>query len=359
MNVNSKPEFHPDAESLNAFAEEALDAQEREEMVAHLAECGRCREVVFLARAAVEEMEPELAVAAAVAVVPDTGVRKSPWFRSWRLAWVPVGALAATMTVAYVVHVRHRELAAEQELVAAVRTSQIAKVEMKPPITMQSVPPANAPQMPVAKMQKPVVPTVAVKEVTPMAPPPPAGGMAATSSAEVALSHGAVPAPAKFEAAVQEPEARIAERREAVERASAAYQSSVTADKRLRTSAGGVAKETQSRGLMAAAPAPDAFASLMSEHGVASSSKAKRPLLPSGLAAMATAANQNCRVAVDAAGGVFVSVDTGSHWESVAKQWNGRPVAVRRGTGADSVIELVNDQGQVWESSDGRTWKAK
>lgn len=358
MSVNSKPDFHPDAESLNAFAEEALGAQDRDAMMAHLAECGRCREIVFLAREAAEEMVPELKVAAA-ACAPGGAARKEPWFRSWRFAWVPVGALAALVTVAYVVHVRHKELAAEQALVAAVRTAEIAKAEVKPPMEMQAAPPAIATQTLAGKMTSSAAPTVAVKAVTPMAAPPAVGAMASSNSAGVALSAGAVRASAGLEAAVHEPEAQVAERQEAIEHASAAYESSVTAEKRLRASAGGPAKEMQSRGLTAAAPAlaRDAIASETSEDRSVTFSKVKRAVLPSGLAAIGTATNPSCTVAVDAAGGVFVRADAGRPWESVAKQWSGRAVAVRRGTAA--VIELVNDRGQVWVSTDGRTWAAK
>ena len=58
--MKSKPQLdhHPDAESLNAFAEQALADQERGKILAHLAECSRCRQVVYLAQEAVVEMEP-------------------------------------------------------------------------------------------------------------------------------------------------------------------------------------------------------------------------------------------------------------------------------------------------------------
>jgi photosystem II stability/assembly factor-like uncharacterized protein len=71
-------------------------------------------------------------------------------------------------------------------------------------------------------------------------------------------------------------------------------------------------------------------------------------------------------VAVDGTGAVYLSEDAGSHWESVAKQWSGRVVAVRMQTAAglvvpvqSAVFEIVNDRGQVWVSADGRAWKAK
>src|SRR6267154_5355521 len=40
---------HPDADLLTAFAEQALSAPEREEVLHHLALCGNCREVLSLA----------------------------------------------------------------------------------------------------------------------------------------------------------------------------------------------------------------------------------------------------------------------------------------------------------------------
>ena len=39
---------HPDADQLSVFVEGANTAREREQTLAHLAECGECREIVFL-----------------------------------------------------------------------------------------------------------------------------------------------------------------------------------------------------------------------------------------------------------------------------------------------------------------------
>ena len=52
MNSMAQPDFHPDADVLNAFVEHALPEAERLRVVAHMADCSHCREVVFLARAA-------------------------------------------------------------------------------------------------------------------------------------------------------------------------------------------------------------------------------------------------------------------------------------------------------------------
>ena len=97
--------------------------------------------------------------------------------------------------------------------------------------------------------------------------------------------------------------------------------------------------------------------------------KAKTAGLPSGMIPVSSETTQGRTVAVDAAGGVFLSEDARGHWVSVAKQWSGRPVAVRLQAKAGSSagvadadaggFEIVNDQGRVWASMDGRIWKAK
>jgi len=98
-------------------------------------------------------------------------------------------------------------------------------------------------------------------------------------------------------------------------------------------------------------------------------SRVKPAELPSGLPAVSTVKARGSSLAVDRTGAVFLSGDLGNHWESVAKQWSGRAVAIRVepavGTNESAqrspavVFEIVNDQGQVWVSADGRIWKAK
>ena len=50
MKQNLKPGAHPDADQLSIFVEGAAGAHERERMLEHLAECGECRQAVFLMR---------------------------------------------------------------------------------------------------------------------------------------------------------------------------------------------------------------------------------------------------------------------------------------------------------------------
>ena len=62
MTATSQHGFHPDAESLSAFSEQALNERERAEVLAHLAVCGRCRQVVALAREAADADDKTAAV---------------------------------------------------------------------------------------------------------------------------------------------------------------------------------------------------------------------------------------------------------------------------------------------------------
>src|SRR5260370_26381316 len=50
MSEQQHPGFHLDADTLSAFIEGMLPEHERAQCLAHLAECSRCREVVFLAQ---------------------------------------------------------------------------------------------------------------------------------------------------------------------------------------------------------------------------------------------------------------------------------------------------------------------
>src|SRR3954465_4498783 len=75
---------HPDAGQLTAFVEQSLIARERESVLAHLATCADCREVVTLAA-------PETASAAAASGAPGKS-----WFTLPFMRW---GAIAAAVAL--------------------------------------------------------------------------------------------------------------------------------------------------------------------------------------------------------------------------------------------------------------------
>ena len=94
MTNESYRESHLGADQLNAFIEGALSEHERQQSLAHLAECQQCRQIVFLAQQA-ETPEP----ARVADVLPSR-----PWFASF---WLVGGALACAVLLVAVLHLRH------------------------------------------------------------------------------------------------------------------------------------------------------------------------------------------------------------------------------------------------------------
>src|SRR3954471_16093996 len=81
---------HPEAELLNAFAENALASKERESVLTHLAVCANCREIVSLA----------------VGTRPADAALVKPARAGFRWAtfqWAAVAASVAIVTVAVLV----------------------------------------------------------------------------------------------------------------------------------------------------------------------------------------------------------------------------------------------------------------
>ena len=105
---------HPDADLLTAFAEQALPARERDQVLAHLARCADCREIAALAGAAVAE--PEL-----VAAPKQVDHKPSRSFWSLRpLRWTAAAATAAVVLSA--VWLNRKEVT-RQELPAGTETN--------------------------------------------------------------------------------------------------------------------------------------------------------------------------------------------------------------------------------------------
>ncbi len=99
---------HPSADLLNGYMEQSLTASEIAQVTNHLAACGECREIVFLA-SAVHEEEVVPAVAAAMPaqerqVVAPAGRRKPSWVW-WKWA---VPAVAVIIVAAGVLVEQHR-----------------------------------------------------------------------------------------------------------------------------------------------------------------------------------------------------------------------------------------------------------
>ena len=114
---------HPDADLLTAFAEQALPARERDQVLAHLARCTDCRQVAALAGAAVAE--PEL-VAEAAAGKPQ--IRRTGGFWSLRpLRWTAAAATAAVVLSA--VWLNRKEVTRQEPLQEAKRIRAIVQTQ--------------------------------------------------------------------------------------------------------------------------------------------------------------------------------------------------------------------------------------
>jgi hypothetical protein len=169
---------HPDAESLNAFVEQALPPDEREQVLAHMASCGRCRQVVFLAQEAAEIVPLELVAAASAqpadhsSTLPPLSPTHSPepvrgqrasWLAGWRWAWIPAAAMAGILSV---VVIHYGRLAQRNDQVA--QNTQAEPRERKPAVsTMPAKPaPSATPAEPAASTTptKPAAREMAVPE---------------------------------------------------------------------------------------------------------------------------------------------------------------------------------------------------
>jgi hypothetical protein len=469
MTATSQHEFHPDAESLSAFAEQALSERERNHVLAHLAVCGRCRQVVALAQHAAElEVESEQLMAAAapgprLAAAAAVAARKTPgaWWRRWRLVWVPAAVTAAFAVTAVSVYLHQKEESneafkierqvapSETDSASAPPPAEMARVtppsppEQRPraaePSAKSAIPnrftPPPAPQVPAAlppPAPKPemrdregfaegrilagrisAVPPASMPPAATTAPPAAASAqppMAVTESVTVAQDQNAPQTtsatPTASELALQPtsaphlyktPPAASAPMLKAEEQKKLAdknRQMAAMTAKNADLAASNAAPQTNDQ-LAAEAQAPAvsstqqvtvnaAAGSSLGAAGAFHGAANTRPLrLPSGLEVVSFALANRALVAIDKAGNVFLSFNSGNTWQPVSTQWTGRAVLVRTrpsenkaldpaatagvsGTGSAGGVaspaqffEIVNDQNQVWQSTDGIVWKAK
>jgi hypothetical protein len=437
MNSTFQPDSHPGAESLNAFAEQALPEREHSQVLAHLAACSRCRQVVFLAQQAASELEmheaaasrPELdrpaandfaAVMAAVPM-PAAGAasgkmvekRQNWWSDGWRLALVPAAALAAILGFMVFVHVQRARTGFESGGKLALNVPQAApQTKAKP----AELPPADKAAI---EKPKPGAAPIAVKV-------PAEKVLAASASApsQALLARAAPPAPAPFAPGAMEVSTTELSRARSLQQPQghgSGMQLSNAAMVPQATPAAGAARpavlvggnsfnNTSVSAADKAQARPSVSASLMTPQSamktasagsfissqqtpepkaaVVTAHKARITPLPGGLRAVSIVTARHRTLAIDSSGTVFLSEDSGSKWEPVARQWSGRAVAVRIQAGlkidgavtADAkvagaedessksldtvaappaVFEIVNDSDLIWVSADGKTWKAK
>jgi hypothetical protein len=392
MNPTPQLDLHPDAESLNAFVEQALGAAEREQVLSHLAGCSRCRHVAFLAQAAAE-VETPATVAASRATVENR-----PWFANWRWTWVPAAALAAVAALAVTFYPwsagfrpKHAAVASETAKVvpenvlkapasvipeprnAETTHAAVPPVALKPPArsaqpTAHRTPPAEAGQFPPAPFIAPgVAGSFHGESYAPLSAP----GASAQGGAEGQAMSGQAnavlfkpqPAPAPW------PQVTLQKRMTGAPARNAA--TTQVAQANLRAMGGPQA----ARALNFAAAMPRSDAQPAAGNSLEVSMK--RPMatapvlagiggfkLPNGAMAVSAAVTLHQTLALDGTGALFLSEDAGLHWEPIAQQWTGRAIEVRTTRAASdravpAAFELMNEAGLTWMSADGKVWKTK
>ena len=392
MNQEALHPTHPDAESLNAFAEQALPEEERGLILSHLGACSRCRQIVFLAQdssASMEWAEPPQPVAAEPTSGPGAEAPARSWF--WRQAWIPAAAMAAILAVAYAVHVRQLQRPVELARVAP----QFDRAEpgmARSPITQtarmeDAAAPAHGETTTKSARQAPAAAGLGgiassqqdssshLAESDTVQPARIAGNSSAMRPALLAepdaASQPAPPGQASFAEWPQQPMAGVVESFTGTTKAPgqlpAESRTERTQAKRGMNSAA-FAQPLESRPGAAASFGVEA---LRQQAGTPALYRTRNVALPNGKISVSMAELGRKALTVDKAGVLYVSDDAGAHWDQVAPQWSGRAIAVRvkqvpggKTTALEpasfpAVFELANEDGLAWMSADGRSWKAE
>ena len=379
MNSTSQLDLHPDADSLNAFVEQALAASEREQVLAHLAGCSRCRQVIYLAQQAAAEAEvPAWTAADRPATQPRA------WYWNWRLAWVPAAAMAAAMALVVTFHPWHAE--------------QMPEIAKAVPPRDEAVP-ASLPQEPIAAgvSHKPA-PALAAKSATgnadlaarrepmqkfelasaPSAAFPAEPTATAPSSAEtIAVQPSSMFSAQQGNAAQSQSEPAVTawqqERQRATGAVSASANTSQVSQKSMRMEAysAHTSRQVASAGPRVAQQSQSttggSFDMVTQQQltGLTASGRVNSPKLPSGLATISRASARNLMLEIDRSGALFLSYDSGEHWQPVPQQWTGRAIEVRTktslsgNTAPEMKFDLKNETGSTWASADGKTWTTR
>ncbi len=403
MNPNIQSGSHPDVEILSAFAEQALSGTEREQVLAHMAVCGRCREVVFLAQEANAGEEH-----ASVETVQESRAPLSrKWFGGWRWAWVPLAALAGLVSIAVVQHVRKSG-----------ETSQVAR-NASPPETMQEASPTQASthgSSPSAMQQAPKRAeqdrATSARDTVSSASIEPArvlqdkelalqkdesartsGSIGAGSAMGSGTMQRTIPARARSSAAggpmaqneyqqnnaaqnqlqtlAQSPPPQQTSGSTESNKPKAAAPLAHTAMATVDLQAGQQPSLTSAgiKALPQAAPMNEGTSEVAADRALKKTRVATKEL-PSGLGVLSQAVIGHRLIALDTAGALYITEDGAKHWQPVAAQWTGRAVLVKAhpisGIVTGNVLsqkparfELVTDKLETWSSTDGKAWTAE
>jgi hypothetical protein len=400
MNPTIQPGMHPDAESLTAFAEQLLPAAEREEILAHMSACSRCREVVFLAQQAQED-QPMPVTAASTA----PGKPRLSWL-NWRWAWIPAAACAGIIGVAVLQHSRRvateRQTAANMTSTDALRAAGSPMAETQRPVPNEPNSANPAKSSGIVPERKTLPQTLArdkakrldenkpadQKDLALKAAAPPlavAPGVAGGSMQGMMAGRAKTSSIGGPSATNQFQQQNMANQQITQQQLAGAQFGAANNATNAAPTPGAESETVTVQAQTAptqlvAAPRPalsDAMPKTEESKAAAPAnlarfSKKEKASLPNGLETLSMASDAGRTIALDTKGALFLSEDGGKHWKPVRTQWTGRAVLVRGLTtaekgnalGAQGALkisptprfELVADNLQTWVSADGNTW---
>ncbi len=322
MNPILQSDVHPDAESLNAFAERALPQPERAQIVAHLGGCAHCRQVVFLAQAAAQTDAAPLA-----AVKTESHEVKStpPWWKTnWRIALIPAAALATAIGLVIWVQMKSASPAPTVAQLSLPSPSAIPSSAAPPVAHSTQASPVSAAPSDAAQRVQPKTPR-AERRNSPSATPAmnkpvpnelaPGRPPVAQLKAPEGFGAGTNPLSMAQQQAVIAPPAPPAPTPPGFVSVHGSLMAPASTGPRP------LAAEAATSGQMELMPQP--------VNGPAALRLASHPRLPSGLNAVSSAVMLDRILAVDPEGAVFLSRDATKHWERVPVQWTGKAVSVQ------------------------------
>lgn len=391
MNPTIQPGMHPDAETLTAFAELSLLANEREQVLAHIAVCSRCREVVFLVQQAATE-EPMKASSPAV----SRTARSRGWGAAgWRWVSVPAAVLAGLIGVAILLHVRGaktetemaRNMAAKDSLEPAspqpprVNSKPLTKPETKlersKPQALRSHSVARQNEESDQKQEQPRIKAPSMGMTSGLAGGSMHGSMSARTQSTPFDGPTSNPLP-QNSVPLENPVQQNPTMLQSTESINKTPAGKAAIGGVSYASAAGPVPQPKPAAAKTSASAPPARLSTfptnqstfrISAGAMAEMRKAAKMTLPSGVQPLSVTSAAGRTLAIDSFGSLFLSEDHGRHWQSVATQWTGRAVLVRNISNQnlkDDVqpapalrFELVNDSSETWMSPDGKTWNAE
>jgi hypothetical protein len=387
MSEHLHPGPHLDADSLNAFLEGVLPEHERLRCLAHLADCDRCREVVFVAQ------EP------APAAAPVPAPIRRPWF-----APIPVlsAAAAACLVVAAVWIYLHREPA-----MRPVREVATQPVPVSPPEVEQQAqaPSSGAPRSksdPHRAARRPPI----LENFPGSALPPPASKAQPSLPPPPRISYDVLPSPPEF--ASPAPQAVAPPQHDVLGAITGTVTdltgatipgASVTLHQLGGSSTGNAQTDASGKFKVAGLPAgryrlqitspgfqqtamqidlapqevavvtPTLSVGTLSETvevtsaapstvQTETSSLAFEPHpLPSRLPVATSLANGKIMLSVDSDGALFLSKNKGKSWKTVKPIWNGKVVELAEPDQPSTAnFQLTTDSGSEWLSRDGSHW---